>query len=71
MANLFWKTKSSTTRLLATPFKTEDEFEASVFETPPILEEYSFSKGRFAGGTSPAFQTSLASTMMEMSALSK
>jgi hypothetical protein len=39
MANLFWKTKSSARSLLATPFKTEEEFERIVFETPEILED--------------------------------
>lgn len=39
MANLFWKTNKTTTSLLATPFKTEEEFENTVFETPEILED--------------------------------
>jgi hypothetical protein len=37
MANLFWKTKSTTKSLLSTPFKLEEEFEKMVFETPEIL----------------------------------
>jgi len=39
MANLFWKKGKTTRSLLATPFKTEEEFEKSVFETPEILED--------------------------------
>ena len=44
MANLFWK-KRGTTRsrsLLATPFKTEEEFERIVFENPELLEDIFF-----------------------------
>ena len=39
MANLFWKTKRDTKNLLSTPFKTEEEFEKIVFQTPEILED--------------------------------
>ena len=39
MANLFWKTKQATKSLLATPFKTEEEFEKIIYETPEILED--------------------------------
>lgn len=39
MANLFWKKNKVTHSLLATPFKTEEEFERTVFETPELLED--------------------------------
>lgn len=39
LPNLFWKQSAGTTSLLATPFKTEDEFERTVFETQEILED--------------------------------
>jgi hypothetical protein len=39
MANLFWKKNGLTRSLLATPFKTEEEFERIVFETPELLED--------------------------------
>lgn len=39
MANLFWKRGKTTKSLLATPFKTEEEFEKTIFETPEILED--------------------------------
>jgi len=39
MANLFWKNKQSTKRLVENPFKSEEEFEKIVFETPEILED--------------------------------
>ncbi len=32
MANLFWKTKQSTKSLIATPFKSDEEFEKIIFE---------------------------------------
>lgn len=50
MANLFWKTKSGVTSLLATPFKTEEEFEKAVFDTPEILEEIFPLKRQVRGG---------------------
>jgi len=39
MANLFWKRNKTTQSLLATPFKTEEEFERLVSETPELLED--------------------------------
>ena len=39
MANLFWKTKQKTKSLLSTPFKTEEEFEKIIYNTPEILED--------------------------------
>ena len=50
MANLFWKTKHDTTSLLAIPFKTEDEFEKIIFETPEILEDIFLIKRQIRGG---------------------
>lgn len=50
MANLFWKTKRGTKGLLATPFKTEEEFEKIVFETPEILEDIFLIKRQIRGG---------------------
>ena len=41
MANLFWKKKRITHNLLATPFKTEEEFERIVFDTPELFEDIS------------------------------
>lgn len=50
MANLFWKTKSGTKSLLATPFKTEEEFEKIVFETSELLEDIFLIKRQIRGG---------------------
>jgi len=50
MANLFWKTRSTTRSLLATPFKTEEEFEKLVFETQEILEDIFLIKRQIKGG---------------------
>jgi len=50
MANLFWKTKDGTRSLLATPFKSEDEFEKGVFETPELLEDIFLLKRQVRGG---------------------
>jgi len=51
MANLFWKTKQTTKSLLATPFKTEEEFEKIIFETPEILEDIFLIKRQIRGGS--------------------
>lgn len=51
MANLFWKTKSSTKSLLATPFKGEEEFERIVFETSELLEDIFLLKRQVRGGS--------------------
>ncbi len=51
MANLFWKTKSGTKSLLATPFKTEEEFEKTVFETSELLEDIFLLKRQVRGGS--------------------
>ena len=50
MANLFWKNKQATKSLLATPFKSEDEFEKIIFETPEILEDIFLLKRQVRGG---------------------
>lgn len=50
MANLFWKTKEDTKSLLATPFKTEEEFERTIFATPEILEDIFLLKRQIRGG---------------------
>lgn len=50
MANLFWKTKKATKNLLATPFKTEEEFEKIIFETPEILQDIFLIKRQIRGG---------------------
>lgn len=51
MANLFWKTKTNTKSLLATPFKTEEEFERTVFETSELLEDIFLLKRQVRGGS--------------------
>jgi len=51
MANLFWKTKQTTKSLLATPFKTEEEFEKIIYETPEILEDIFLIKRQIRGGS--------------------
>jgi hypothetical protein len=51
MANLFWKTKTDTKSLLATPFKTEEEFERTVFETSELLEDIFLLKRQVRGGS--------------------
>jgi len=50
LANLFWKTKKTTKNLLATPFKTEEEFEKIIFETPEILEDIFLIKRQIRNG---------------------
>lgn len=50
MANLFWKTKEGVKALLATPFKTEEEFERTVFETSELLEDIFLLKRQIRGG---------------------
>jgi hypothetical protein len=51
LPNLFWKSSDSTKSLLATPFKTEEEFEKTVFETPEILEDIFLLKRQIRGGS--------------------
>jgi hypothetical protein len=50
MANLFWKTPKGVTALLATPFKSEDEFETTVFDTSELLEDIFLLKRQIRGG---------------------
>lgn len=50
MANLFWKTKEGTKSLVATPFKTEEEFETLIFNTREILEDIFLLKRQIRGG---------------------
>jgi hypothetical protein len=50
MANLFWKTKAGIKSLLATPFKTEEEFERIIFETSELLEEIFLLRRQIRGG---------------------
>lgn len=50
MANLFWKTKSDIRGLLATPFKTEEEFEKIIFTTSELLEDIFVLKRQIRGG---------------------
>lgn len=50
MANLFWKSKSGIKSLLATPFKTEEEFERTIFDTSELLEEVFLLKRQIRGG---------------------
>lgn len=50
MANLFWKTQQGIKALLATPFKTEDEFEHTVFGTSELLEDIFLLKRQVRGG---------------------
>ena len=50
MANLFWKTPKGVKALLATSFRTEEEFEATVFKTPGILEDIVLLKRQIRGG---------------------
>lgn len=50
MANLFWKKDGQTKSLLATPFKTEEEFEKEIFNTQEILEDIFLIKRQIRGG---------------------
>jgi hypothetical protein len=50
MANLFWKRARQVKALLATQFKTEEEFEKTVFDTPEILEDIFLLKRQIRGG---------------------
>lgn len=50
MANLLWKQGKATKSLLVTPFKSEEEFEKIVFETPQILEDIVLIKRQIRGG---------------------
>lgn len=53
MANLFWKTPKGVSALLATPFKTEDEFEKTIFESSEVLEDIFLLRRQVRGGAKP------------------
>ncbi len=53
MANLFWKTPLGVKALLSTPFKTEEEFEKTVFGTAELLEDIFLLKRQVRGGGKP------------------
>ena len=69
MANLFWKTQQGIKALLATPFKTEDEFERTVFDASELLEDIFPLKRQIRG--SRVFPISLVLIAMATSALWK
>jgi len=50
MANLFWKSPKGTRQLVSTPFKTEDDFERTVFESSALLEDVFPLKRQVRGG---------------------
>jgi len=50
VVNLLWKTNDKIKVLLATPFKSEDEFEKSVFDIPELLEDIFLLKRQIRGG---------------------
>jgi hypothetical protein len=66
MANLFWKSKSGIKSLPATPFKTEEEFERTIFETSELLEEIFLLKRQIRGGGNRAYLILLEWIMMAM-----
>ena len=53
MANLFWKSRSGTKALLDTPFRTEEEFETTVFTTAELLKDIFLLKRQVRGGNKP------------------
>jgi len=50
MANLIWKNSGDTKSLVPTSFKTEEEFEKTVFNTSEILEDIFLIKRQIRGG---------------------
>ena len=48
--NLFWKSHKGTTPLISTPFKSEEEFESTVFDTTELLEDIFLIKRQVRGG---------------------
>lgn len=50
MANLFWRKKDKIISLLESPFKSEEEFEKTVFGTPELLGEITLIKRQIRGG---------------------
>ena len=53
MANLFWKSLKGTKALLDTPFRTEEEFETTVFTTAELLKDIFLLKRKIRGGNKP------------------
>ena len=54
MANLFWRRNGGDTlNLLSVPFKSEEEFERTVFETKGLLEDVYLLKRQVRGGRKP------------------
>ena len=50
MANLFWQKKDKIISLLESPFKSEEEFEKSIFGTSELLGEITLIKRQIRGG---------------------
>ena len=50
LPNLFWKNPDGTKSLLANPFKTEEDFERAVFDTPELLGDIFLLKRQIRGG---------------------
>lgn len=50
MANLFWRKRDNIISLLESPFKSEEEFEKTVFGTPELLGEITLIKRQVRGG---------------------
>ena len=53
MSNLFWKAKTGIKALLETPFRSEEEFEKTVFTTSELLEDVFLLKRQVRGGAKP------------------
>jgi RecB family endonuclease NucS len=50
MSNLFWKAKTGIKALLETPFRSEEEFEKTVFTTSELLADVTLIKRQVRGG---------------------
>ncbi len=50
MATLFWKSKEKIIKLLESPFRSEEEFEKTVFESSQLLEDIVLLKRQVRGG---------------------
>ncbi len=53
MSNLFWKRNTGIKALLETPFRSEEEFEKTVFATSELLDDVSLIKRQVRGGAKP------------------
>jgi hypothetical protein len=53
MSNLFWKAKAGTKALVETPFRSEEEFEKTVFATSELLDDVFLIKRQVRGGAKP------------------